>query len=98
MKLSTYILATISLSTSVLAAPMIMGRSPDIKARSPQGSFIWLWYGEDADPTAESTETTVVEKRSTDIKARSPQGSFIWLWYGEDADPTAESTEGESTA
>jgi hypothetical protein len=78
-----------------------------IQKRTPQGSFIWEWYGDVADEK-DATDSTEVEVRCASlhcretvskahtqkrsIKKRSPQGSFIWEWYGDVADEK-ESTD-----
>ena len=51
------------------------------QARTPIGSFISIWYGEDGDDVA-------AEKHKRDVEARTPVpiGSFISIWYGEDGD------------
>ena len=72
MKISIYVMAAVSLTTSVVAAPM---PSTPVKGRAPVGSFIWTWYGDDQEETQSSVGPTpeiMSMKRSTDLKVRCP--------------------------
>ncbi|KAK5942579.1 hypothetical protein PMZ80_005144 [Knufia obscura] len=85
MKLSTYALAIVGLTTSVLASP----------TRAPIGQFIWQWYGE---KEADASEESDIAKRSADLEARAPIGQFIWQWYGEKDAEDIEASEAAAEA
>ncbi|KAK5957810.1 hypothetical protein OHC33_000999 [Knufia fluminis] len=95
MKLSTYALAIVGLTTSVLASPVPLKRSSDLQTRAPIGQFIWQWYGE---KEADASEESDIAKRSADLEARAPIGQFIWQWYGEKDAEDIEASEAAAEA